>query len=86
MRAPKAGKVRRRRKIVSGELRGPFEPEPHRSAPLLPPQTPGKVHDYGPLPDKIDMPPIPGWLRREKHPAKESPSAGGADVQAVEAA
>ena len=28
--------------------------------------TPGSVQGYGPLPDKIDMPPVPSWLRRYK--------------------
>ncbi len=26
----------------------------------------GKVQNYGPYPDRIDMPPIPLWLRRYK--------------------
>ncbi len=64
--APMAGKVRRRRNLVSGKLRGPSEGESRRSAPLLPHQTPGKVQGYGPLPDVIDMPLIPGWLRRRR--------------------
>ena len=42
-------------------------PEVARVAPLLPPQTPGKVQGYGPLPEVIDMPPIPGWLLRRKN-------------------
>ena len=34
----------------------------------------GKVQNYGPYPDKIDMPPIPLWLRRYKT-AKDDKSA-----------
>ncbi len=66
MPAPNAGRVRRRRNLVSGEPREPSEPEPRRSAPLPSPQTPGKVQGYGPLPEEINMPPIPDWLRRHK--------------------
>ncbi len=28
--------------------------------------TPGSVQGYGPLPDKIDMPPVPSWLQRHE--------------------
>ena len=34
----------------------------------------GKVQNYGPYPDRIDMPPIPLWLRRYKA-AKDDKSA-----------
>ncbi len=34
----------------------------------------GKVQNYGPYPDRIDMPPIPLWLRRYKT-AKDDKSA-----------
>ncbi len=67
MRAPKAGKVRRHRKIVSGASQVASEGKSRRAALLSPPQTTGKVRGYGPLPDVIDMPPIPTWLLRRKN-------------------
>lgn len=46
----------------------------------------GPVQGYGPLPDEIDMPPIPDWLRRAKPPEPERLSTGILGAQASEAA
>ena len=40
------------------------------------PSTPGSVQGYGPLPDDIDMPPIPALLRRTRsEPARDRDAA-----------